>query len=402
MISNLQKGFGQNHHSTKTENLQGIIAKMLDVTPESLSGWEISYHDLQFEQVPITIHSSGGTKYIRWVDIGMPKIPERLLKSVFYLYRTVEDANKRKNHGGTGFFVGVPSEQHRGRSYIYGISNWHVVLAGGYSVIRTMKDDGTPAIIEFDQIEWEFIPNKGDVAISPKLNVDDYDVTFIHTDYFAINKVIDEQSIGVGDEIFMIGRFIDHEGAVTNYPSARFGAISIMPTIIKEQKNAKKIESYVIDMHSRTGYSGSPVYIYRTPGNNLDEAFRTGETKLGGSLLCLLGIHWGQFPEYWEIVDNKKMSKSKKEFIKGISGMTCVLPAQNILDLLNIDKFKKQRKLGDIELQERFIKYGFPPEPELASIELERDIIPDNPQHKEDFTSIVRAAAKKKPLDDKT
>src|SRR5258707_1186988 len=66
----------------------------------------------------------------------------------------------------------------------------------------------------------------------------------------------------VGDDTFMIGLFLDHAGVTTNVPSARFGNISMLPNpraTIRQSTGYDGV-SYVVDMHSRTGFSGSPVF----------------------------------------------------------------------------------------------------------------------------------------------
>ncbi len=194
---------------------------------------EITYKDLQFEQVPITMLSSGGTKYTRWVDYGMPKIPETLIDCVFYLYKTIEEAAKGSNYGGTGFLVAVPSEKYPNIiSYIYGVSNWHNVLDQGCSIIRLNKKDGTSDIFEFEPTGWEWVAGKDDIAVSPiiPINVNLHAIMTIHTKAFATKEIVDEKEIGVGDDVFMVGRFIDHDGGPTNSPAVRFGNISVMPS----------------------------------------------------------------------------------------------------------------------------------------------------------------------------
>ena len=78
--------------------------------------------------------------------------------------------------------------------------------------------------------------------------------------------------------------------------------------------------------------------------------------------------------------------------------MTCVIPAQQILELLNIPTIKNKRLENEEELLRHFEEKGYPPMPESVS----KQIIPDteNPQHKEDFNSLVGAAVKTKLQDD--
>ena len=331
---------------------------------------QITYRDLQFEQVPITMHSLGGTKYTRWVDIGMPKIPETLINSVFYLYNTKEDALNGSNYGGTGFLVSVPSEKYPDKiSYIYGVSNWHNVLDQGFSIVLINKNDGTSDIFEFEPTEWEWIPCNDDIAVTPILQINTglHAIMTIHAKAFATKNIIAEKEIGVGDDVFMVGRFIDHDGGPTNLPAAKFGNISVMPSII-QQPTGYMGESYCIDLHSRTGYSGSPVFVFRTPGTNLDVIFRTGQLQLHDTFLYLLGIHWGQFPELWEIICKEDVPEAARRglvtvgnYIKGMSGMTVVIPSYKILEVLNIKKLKEIRMINDIKWEEYFLRNGIAP-----------------------------------------
>lgn len=371
-------------------------------------GWEFSYSDLKFKKVPIKHKTSQGFEYNRLKSVGMPKIPLQLLDSTFYLYKNREDAEKGKNFGGTGFFVTVPSEKYLDEIiYIYGISNWHVVLAGGCSVIRVNTLDGNVDIIEYEPTEWEWIPSKDDIAISPLLSVLNpirHSSNLISAEYFATDEIVKQYGINVGDDIFMLGRFMDHDGGIINLPAARFGNISVMPTEIK-QPTGYMGKSYCIDAHSRTGFSGSPVFVYRTIGSDLNEAHQTGWPSFSG-FCYLLGIHWGQFPEEWEVKEIKLNEKraffesrsiiTEGAYIEGYSGMTCVIPAQKIMDLINLPEVKKERNKGDEMYGTKRRKTGHSPKAELGAVNPNTD----NPQHKEDFNSLVSAAAKKKPQDD--
>jgi hypothetical protein len=368
---------------------------------------EITHKDLRFEQVPITMHSSRGTQYLRWVDIGMPKIPETILKHVFYLYKSYEDAEKGSEYGGTGFLVAIPSEKYY-RDYkiahIYGVTNWHNALEGGFSVIRINTIDGKTDILDFNPTEWEWIPGGDDIAAIEIPISKLHDVQYISTTAFATDQIITENEIGIGDDVFMVGRFVNYDGGPINAPAVRFGNISVMPSPIL-QPTGYAGDSYCIDLHSRTGFSGSPVFVFRTPASNIDAIFKTGKVNLSESFLYLLGIHWGQFPEDWELKEIKLEGKPPRSnlilegaYVEGFSGMTCVIPAKKILDLLNVSKFINRREKEEKEIGERFRKNGFPPKPESSS---EKPIPKlDNPQHKEDFNSLVGAAAKKKKQDD--
>ncbi|HEY1735856.1 MAG TPA: hypothetical protein VGG12_04355, partial [Methylovirgula sp.] len=179
---------------------------------------------------------------------------------------------------------------------------------------------------------------------------------------------------------FMVGRFIDHDGGELNQPALRFGNISMNPTPIV-QGNGVKAEAYCIDLHSRSGYSGSPVFVYRTPQQDLDPPPPRKTPNLGLTLqpplatfFLVLGIHFAQFPELWEVTSNGKLKKESDapkeplltdgQYIKGLSGMTCVLPAWTIRKVLNMDVLKRMRAENEAKTDETFKREGYPEEPE--------------------------------------
>jgi hypothetical protein len=257
----------------------------------------------------------------------MPRIPPRIIDSVFYLYARREDAEGGKNPGGTGFVVEyAPNLFHRGRMY-YGVTNWHVACDGGCSVIRLNRQDGGVEVIELGPEDWRFLPGRYDVAAVP-LSVNE--TASIVTHIFA--QEFDR--IGVGEDVFMLGLFVDHKGITTNIPSARFGNISMLPNpnATIEQPTGYRGVSYVVDMHSRSGFSGSPVFTYRTFGSDLTESFghrfdhfeldpgvenspRASGRLEAHQMFKFLGIHWAQFPETWELRNSSSIRESRKKLL---------------------------------------------------------------------------------------
>jgi hypothetical protein len=147
------------------------------------------------------------------------------------------------------------------------------------------------------------------------------------------------------------------------------------PEAVIKQPTKYQGESFIIDLHSRSGFSGSPVFVYQTPLNDLSYhstlqaslEFRQLERQISdratlgmghnldltmrvsGGRLELLGIHWMQFPERWEsehaIPDNSESAPTaKRTFVRGMSGMTCVIPAWEILCILDLPKLREGRE----------------------------------------------------------
>ncbi len=88
--------------------------------------------------------------------------------------------------------------------------------------------------------------------------------------YLITENMAREWQIGIGDDVAMFGRFINHQGDINRIePSARLGSISMMPTTIWNSATKQSQLSYAVEMRSRTGFSGSPVGMYRIPGTPL-------------------------------------------------------------------------------------------------------------------------------------
>jgi hypothetical protein len=343
-------------------------------------GGTICLQSLDFTEIPIEARTTRGVLYKQWVRVGMPRIPPDVIDTVFFLYESVEDAKAGRNPGGTGFIVQdhIPRRplqltRNVTRHY-YAITNWHVAVSGIQSppcpVIRLNTNDGTPDIVELDVAQWEFLPGKYDVAVTEleQLTHSIHRYSSIPTSMFLSETTSPEVIGAVGDDVFMLGLFIDHDGVTTNVPSARFGNISMMPNESAkiEQETEYSGVSYIVDMHSRSGFSGSPVFVYRTFGSDLEnrDGFKFFEIEMdsfrpkGGrikteAILQFLGIHWAQFPEEWELLDEKTIAEAGKrrhlirdgQYIQGMSGMTCVIPSWQIMEVLDMPKLKARREI---------------------------------------------------------
>jgi hypothetical protein len=213
---------------------------------------ELCYHGLQFARVPVLDRATRGTPFVRWASIGMPRIPPHYLDNVCYLYGDKEAARAGDEFGGTGFLVGIISEQfpQLGR-YTYAITNWHVACQGS-SVLRVNTVDGGVEIFPFGPEEWEFDPRYDIAAVPLHLHPEKHKFAILPAEALLTREMITDRKIGPGEDLFMIGRFVDHDGGQVNLPAVRFGNISVMPTMI-EQPNGRMADSFCVDLHSRSG-----------------------------------------------------------------------------------------------------------------------------------------------------
>lgn len=300
----------------------------------------------------------------------MPRIPDELLSNVIYLYESYSDAETGKEIGGTGFLTAVKSKVDPTKAHLVAVTNYHVAVSAGASVIRINTKDNGSAIINLDICDWCYDHKSGNdlaVALVPIEEDHNFEFTVLPLDLLLTRSDHKRMDVSPGEDVFMVGRFVDHDGKTTNRPAVRFGNLSINVAPLKVQAFDRIVDVFCLDTNSRTGYSGSPVFLYRSAQTDLKslmkeeapskENFRNQKIFLSGPpQFRLLGVHTAQFPEYWDLkeksTDQSKEANSVFEVsgaqIKGMSGMSICTPAWGILDLIQSSS-EVQRKLTQEE-----------------------------------------------------
>ncbi|HEX8166148.1 MAG TPA: hypothetical protein VF601_10215 [Beijerinckiaceae bacterium] len=216
----------------------------------------------------------------------MPRIPDQLQQAVVFLYATEEAARNGSGGGATGFFIDVPLESGK-RRIRYLVTNQHVAQ-GRDRYARLCTRDGGIDVLKIDASTWFPHPNGDDIAVAiiPE-SLDHWTIFGLEHENIAATKLrMKELNIGVGDEIFMLGRFISHSGLQKNQPLARFGNIAMMPGEGVKDGRGLEVEAFLIEMRSLSGFSGSPVFVYVGPasyrGNGTMMPFYTEQIGLIG------------------------------------------------------------------------------------------------------------------------
>lgn len=273
----------------------------------------------------------------------MPRINETILQCSIYLYPSKEIAKTGKGGGGSGFLVGIPTVENSPASaptsdFLYAVSNSHVVL-GGNSVIRLNTMDGGTDYIETNPNLWTHSDVADICVYQIEISELRHQHLFFPTNIFVNKNHLVINAIGPGDDTFVVGRFINHEGAQQNRPSVRFGTIAVMPDESDGIYNGylkKKLEAYLVETHTISGYSGSPVFLHvPRRGTRMMHPNDMPEMPSG---TWLLGIEWGHLLTYEEVYKKDKNGNAtiKTEYqARTTTGMMCVSPSWHLLDLLN-------------------------------------------------------------------
>lgn len=262
---------------------------------------------------------------------------------------------------GSGVVISLPASNPALPPHIYAVTAYHVAVSGGASIIRLNTKTGEPVQfksrpIEYEPHEWQFVSGGHDIAaidITDSIEAGDWIRAARGVD-FVTREFIKRVKLGLGEDGFMLGLFASHPGKKYNLPAARFGNVARLADDNHPIKQGHCIAhpSHVFDIHSRPGYSGSPVFVYRTPANALTGIDSGGEWTLdteNNVFLALLGIHSGQFREEIKAETTEARGDEIREgdVLLIPSSMTIVVPAWAIEELLNLPIFGEQRTMRD-------------------------------------------------------
>jgi len=297
----------------------------------------------------------------------MPRIADYHRDCVLYLYKNKNDARKGEATGGCGFFVTVGSEQYgeEGWGYRYAVTCQHL-LAEGCFTIRVNTEDGGTDIIETSPANWEYSRENDIAACTIDLDKRRHACSDIfhriapgllerypRIPLFITEKIINDEGIGMGDEVFLVGRLIDHSGKQRNTPSARFGHISMMPfEPIMNPHLKKKVEAFLCEVKSIGGFSGSPVFVYIPMFSKRPNSNTLGEAK--GP--WLLGIDWGHTLKDEPVLTPDNDKTPGGFHVLRDSGIACVAPAWHVANLLACDRFRQERERDDADLKQKILE----------------------------------------------
>jgi hypothetical protein len=302
--------------------------------------------------------------FSKW-EQPVPFVPPSLLTTSIFLYGSVRDAISGANWGGSGFLFGLPSRANPSRTHLYAVSNDHVIHS--CPVVRLVKATGEPYVLPGTDADWQSHPAGDDIAIRSLGAVPNSEFGWLWTGLILGHRDIDQEGIGPGDDCMMIGRYVNQEQRQFDRPAVRFGNLAMMPELIHNSDRSFNQESFLVDMRSHSGFSGSPVIVYfEEPGWRklppLSEGIeddivakakameeRTVGRPLSGIMgkMWLLGIDWGHLPIWDDVFDDHKRIIAR---MRVNSGIAAVVPAWKLLDLLDEDAVAMARDTAEEEI----------------------------------------------------
>lgn len=274
-------------------------------------------------------------------------VPDEIRKCVAFVCARFKDEIRPC---GTAFLFATPIPQ-TDKIWTDVVTAKHV-LAG----IRTHSSDqkvllrfnlknGGHTLVETDVEQWVLHPDKSvDVGINALRISPDFDVKFLSESISVTPDVIEKHGIGIGDDVFITGLFVNHYGAERNIPILRVGNIAAVPgEPVKTQMGP--MEAYLIEARSIGGLSGSPVFVYLDPlrqgmGPKGSILVSSGAGPVGGSFF-LLGLIHGHY-DVPAVLDLDGAEGLREKAIN--MGIAIVVPVTKIIETINQPEREAQRR----------------------------------------------------------
>ena len=300
---------------------------------------------------------------------ALMQVPNEIKKCVIfvmYINRNGED-----KMAGTAFFANE-YDRSLGIDFQYVITAKHVIekayecSTDGMIYLRLNTTDGGIQKLPTEYEEWMGHPDSNvDVAAYPWPDDDELEAQVDGLCYplsaSAVDQVIKDRGVGIGDEVCFVGLFKRHYGENKNIPILRIGHIAAMPEEpVRVQWNGEKlIDAYLIEARSIGGFSGCPVFVHLfdtryaarkivmedgVPIHQL-EYDKLSRVVLSSSSFFLLGLMHG----HWDIdeteidvaIDATDSTESVLEKIN--TGIGVVVPVQKIIETINQESLAPDR-----------------------------------------------------------
>ena len=315
---------------------------------------------------------------------------------------------------GTAFFLDITVDE---TSFVYLVSCRHVVKPFKSDRKPTPNDDpiwirvstkgGEPKTYKTKRSDWVCHDDRFiDVCVYPCdiarwESEDGVDIGVLNADGMMLTPQKEEMwgRLRLGDQLFITGVFVGRIGDRKNIPVVRVATVAALPEEPVAFGSPRR-PAYLIETKSLGGTSGSPVFLHVEPigraiGDHEHEIHpETGDVVLPYLLVgMMLGVHSGKYAaDFIEDTDAEKVVSKDADFNAGIC---VVISYAQILEVIDQTPLKDAR-LATIE--ERRKQSGYRPA-SVPPAKAEPPTKADNPQHREDFNSLVDAAVSRSKSD---
>jgi hypothetical protein len=276
-------------------------------------------------------------------------------------------------------------------------------------VIRFNKLGGGSELVHIDHpnnIKWFMHPDSSvDLAVAPIERPGWSDNVC-----YGLDDVVEYDYIrtetGAGDSVFISGLFHFVHGAKRNLPVIYHGHVALMPSDDRIPIDGHPdIEAYLIQANPISGCSGAPVWVHQAvkvqppQGDTADPLFFLAEGRL--SLLGFWSSSWKVRGSEIIMVSSDHAKLDSGGMLAPL-GMGVVVPANKLVEIFDqTDVAKERAALLKKKRDSGSASHDFAGHRgDRPSLIRRVEIGDKKPNHREDFTALLNAAAKTKPQDD--
>jgi hypothetical protein len=278
-------------------------------------------------------------------------VPDEVRKCVVFVGEEKKTGGRRAC--GTAFIVARPIEG-TDRVATYCVTAWHTIKRimenGGYKVLLRLNLVGGGARwIETEVHDWKTHPDDSSVDVAVLWLdwldlIKEYDFVACKLSMALDEQIINDLAIGIGDELFFVGLFSEHQDTHKNIPIVRVGNIAAMPEeMIRSQEWC--MHAYLVEARSIGGLSGSPAFVHV----GTDPRFRVRRTSkpqqpqsalVPAPTFYLLGLVHGHWDAKDSVDATDEDSSRGNESVN--MGIAIVVPMQTIMYVIDQDEFKRK------------------------------------------------------------
>jgi hypothetical protein len=271
--------------------------------------------------------------------------------------------------GATAFFVVMPMEFGRVCAH-YVITAKHVIEKinelNKDIILQVNCKAGHLEYFKTSFSDWKTLPNSPDddiavLAVDPKLDLSvggGLDHLFVSTESFLGTAKLPQSLAEIGSNIAVAGLFNRMVNTRKNYPIVRVGNIAGAPDEpieISVDGRRFSFKAYLVEARSIGGLSGSPVFLqidvaslsslnvsvsgplmHTDKGPTHQEPIVTPTTNMFVQH-ALLGMMFGHYDA--KLTDHQSWTTESLNL-----GISIVVPASKIMEVLNLDCFKQERE----------------------------------------------------------
>jgi hypothetical protein len=235
---------------------------------------------------------------------------------------------------------------------LYAITNSRVIKSG-FPVIRADSLHKEISPIEKGSKDWVHHPEGEDVAACLLGLASDYpQVSYYRVEHFLNRELLGQLGIGIGLDVFLMGRHITMRDVQCPSPVARFGKLAMMDRQFIRQPDGQSRECFLVTAFEPGEHSGAPVFI--TADHLLGQEMLSGKGRMAVS--WLLGIDQGHLQDYKPVINAQGDRHPRGWKVPSPHGLIVVTPAWKLRELLWMEQLRDARR--KLELRARGAKRG--------------------------------------------